>query len=312
MDHRLLRAESCLTPRQRTDALTASAGCGSPAGTRTAWRRDDLGTEGCPTNRFNINGRLAVPGDRGETAKMEVPAAVFGCSLSDQKEKEMNQNYKALCVVLCLGLTLGMAHVAFGQGERTSVTGTVTDNTQAIVVDASVTIRDRATHVQTKTTTNSAGLYFITNLPPGNYDLTVEKTGFEISTVTNIPLTLTLVATINVTLHVGSITQTVSVMASAVQLESQTSALQSTITTRAVEDLPNISASPLSYAALVPNVVPTTGQQALGNAVIGSATTAQMGGGLAQQNGYLVDGAESRGTNENGTAYSVPLEAVSE
>ena len=226
MDHRLLRAESCLTPRQRTDALTASAGCGSPAGTRTAWRRDDLGTEGCPTNRFNINGRLAVPGDRGETAKMEVPAAVFGCSLSDQKEKEMNQNYKALCVVLCLGLTLGMAHVAFGQGERTSVTGTVTDNTQAIVVDASVTIRDRATHVQTKTTTNSAGLYFITNLPPGNYDLTVEKTGFEISTVTNIPLTLTLVATINVTLHVGSITQTVSVMASAVQLESQTSALQ--------------------------------------------------------------------------------------
>ena len=37
-----------------------------------------------------------------------------------------------------------------------------------------------------------------------------------------------------------------------------------------------------------------------------------MGGGLAQQNGYLVDGAESRGTNENGTAYSVPLEAVSE
>lgn len=166
MDHRLLRAESCLTPRQRTDALTASAGCGSPAGTRTAWRRDDLGTEGCPTNRFNINGRLAVPGDRGETAKMEVPAAVFGCSLSDQKEKEMNQNYKALCVVLCLGLTLGMAHVAFGQGERTSVTGTVTDNTQAIVVDASVTIRDRATHVQTKTTTNSAGLYFITNLPP--------------------------------------------------------------------------------------------------------------------------------------------------
>jgi outer membrane receptor protein involved in Fe transport len=223
----------------------------------------------------------------------------------------VNHNFKTLCVVLCLALTLSLA-AAFGQGERASVTGTVTDNTQAIVLDASVTIRDRATHVQTRTTTNSAGLFFITNLPPGNYDLTVAKAGFETSTVENIPLTLTLVATINVTLHIGSISQTVAVTATAVQLESQSSALQSTVTTRTVEDLPNISASPLAYAALVPNVVPTTGQQSLGNAVIGSATTAQMGGGLAQQNGYLVDGAESRGTNENGAAYSVPLEAVAE
>ena len=223
-----------------------------------------------------------------------------------------NHNGRSLCAVLCISLTLMLAPVVLAQGERASITGTVVDDSQAIVVDASVRVRDTATNVTTKATTNSAGLYFITNLPPGTYDLTVEKRGFEITTVQNIPLTLTLAATVNVTLHVGSVTQTVAVTATAVQLESQSSALQSTITTRSVEELPNIGATPLAYAALVPNVVPITGQQALGNAVIGSATTAQMGGGLAQQNGYLVDGAESRGTNENGTAYSVPLEAVSE
>ena len=223
-----------------------------------------------------------------------------------------NQDFKSLCAVLFMGLLLGLFNGVLGQGERTSITGTVTDSSQAIVVDASVTVRDMATNVQTRTRTNSAGLYFITSLPPGNYNLTVEKAGFETSTVKDIPLTLTLVATINVTLHVGSVSQEVAVTANAVQLESQTSALESTITTRSVAELPNISASPLAYAALVPNVVPTTGQQGLGNAVIGSATNAQMGGGLAQQNGYLVDGAESRGTNENGTAYAVPLEAVSE
>ncbi len=222
------------------------------------------------------------------------------------------QNSKTLYAVVYLSVALGIAGTAFGQGERTSITGTVTDASGAIVVDASVTARDTATNVETKTTTNSAGLYFITSLPPGNYDLTVAKTGFETSTVTQIPLTLTLVATINVKLHIGSVNQTVSVTANAVQLESQSSALQSTITTRSVQELPNIGASPLAYAALAPNVVPTTGQQGLGSAAIGSATNAQMGGGLAQQNGYLVDGAESRGTNENGTAYAVPLEAVSE
>lgn len=225
---------------------------------------------------------------------------------------ETNHKRRPPCWLLCAGLALSVTAVTFGQGERTSITGTITDDSNAIVVDASVTVRDRATNVETKTTTNSAGLYFITSLPPGEYDLRAEKSGFQTSTVERIPLTLTLVATINVQLHVGSVTQTVAVTANAVQLESQTSALQSTITTRSVSELPNINGSPLAYAALAPNVVPTTGQQGLGNAVIGSATNAQMGGGLAQQNGYLVDGAESRGTNENGTAYAVPLEAVSE
>src|SRR5579883_1195651 len=208
--------------------------------------------------------------------------------------------YRVSSYLLPLALAFFLAPLAFGQGERASITGTVTDASGAIVTDASVTVRDTATNVTTKTTTNSAGLYFITSLPPGNYDLTVAKSGFETSTVQNIPLTAALVATVNVSLHVGSVSQTVAVSATAVQLESQTSALQSTITTRAIEDLPNISASPTAYASLAPNVIPTTGQQGLRNAVIGSATNAQMGGGLAQQNGYLVDGAESRGTNANG------------
>ena len=209
-------------------------------------------------------------------------------------------------------VAISLSTVAFGQGERTTITGTVTDNSGAIVVNAAVTIRDSATNIETKTSTNSAGLYFITSLPPGSYDLTVEKSGFEISHVAKIPLTVGLAATMNVTLRVGSVSQSVLVTANAVQLESQTSTMQSTITTRSVEELPNLARSPLAYAALVPGVVPTTGQQALGNAIIGSATTAQMGGGLAQQNEYLVDGAESRGTTESGLSYSVPLEAVSE
>jgi hypothetical protein len=207
---------------------------------------------------------------------------------------------------------LAVAGNAFGQGERTTITGTVMDNSKAIIVDASVTIRNQGTNIETRTTTNTAGLYFITSLPPGNYELVVSKQGFETSRVSNISLTLGLAATIDVTLQVGSVSQNVVVTANAVQLESQTSAVQSTITTRAIAELPNISRSPLAYAALVPGVVPTTGQQTLGNAIIGSATTAQMGGGLAQQNDYLVDGAESRGTTESGLSYSVPLEAVAE
>src|SRR5438270_189479 len=70
-------------------------------------------------------------------------------------------------------LVLFAAPVAFAQGERASITGTVTDASGAIVTDASVTVRDTATNVTTKTVTTSAGLYFVTSLPPDNYDLTV-------------------------------------------------------------------------------------------------------------------------------------------
>lgn len=45
---------------------------------------------------------------------------------------------------------------------------------------------------------------------------------------------------------------------------------------------------------------------------MGVATTAQIGGGLAQQNGVLIDGAESRRTTESGNAFSLPVEAVAE
>ena len=208
-------------------------------------------------------------------------------------------------------LALLVAPLLFGQGERATITGTVTDTTKAIIPDASITLRNTATNVAAHATTNSAGLYFITSLPPGSYELRVEKTGFRPSRVDNIPLTTGLAATIDVNLEVGSVSEAVEVKAAAVQLEAQSSSMNAVVTTRPIAELPILGRDPLSFAALVPGVIPTQGQQ--GNAgTIGRVTTAQIGGGLAQQNGVLIDGAESRGTTESGNAYSVPVEAVAE
>ncbi|MGH9667565.1 MAG: TonB-dependent receptor domain-containing protein, partial [Bryobacteraceae bacterium] len=211
-----------------------------------------------------------------------------------------------LCCILVLAI-----RSAFGQGEQASITGTVTDASKAIVTDAQVSIRNVATNITTRTATNSAGLYFIRALPPGTYELTVEKTGFRTLRVANIPLTTGLAATQDAVLQLGAVQQAVEVTATAVQLEAQSSDMNNVVTTRAVADLPLLGRDPLSFAAVAPGVIPTQGQQ--GNAgIIGRVTTAQIGGGMAQQNGVLIDGAESRGTTESGNAYSVPVEAVSE
>lgn len=213
-------------------------------------------------------------------------------------------------VLYCTAL-LAFGLLAFGQSELTSITGTVTDTSNAIIADANVTIRNVATNVTTRTTTNTAGLYFIPSLPPGTYDLTVQKGGFNAAKVNSIPLTTGLAATQNVSLQVGELSQSVQVSASAVQLQAQSSDMSAVITSRPVAELPLLGRDPLAFAALAPGVIPTQGQQSNAG-VIGRVTTAQIGGGLAQQNAVLIDGAESRGTTESGNAYSVPVEAVAE
>ncbi len=213
--------------------------------------------------------------------------------------------------LLCCFLFLAGVQVVLAQTERTSITGAVTDSTKAAVADAVVSIRNIATNIVNRATTNSSGLYFLTSLPPGSYELTVEKTGFRSAKVENIPLTTGLAATQNVSLEIGAVQQAVEVSATAVQLEAQSSDMNGVVTSRAVAELPILSRDPLAFAAVVPGVIPTQGQQS-NPGIIGRVTTAQIGGGLAQQNGVLIDGAESRGATESGLAYSLPIEAVSE
>ena len=127
-----------------------------------------------------------------------------------------------------LGLTVWMAGLAFGQGERANITGTVTDASQAVVPGAAVAVRHTGTNVVNRAESNSAGIYYIPSLPPGEYELTVEHTGFRPSQVSAIPLSTGLTATINVVLEAGTVAEAVEVRSSAVLLETQTSGLNKT------------------------------------------------------------------------------------
>ena len=171
-------------------------------------------------------------------------------------------------------LILALPAFLGAQGERATITGTVTDASKATIPDAVVEIRNVATNVKTRATTSGQGLYFINYILPGTYELTVEKSGFRPARVQNLPLTTGLSATQDVVLSIGTMQQAVEVNATAVQIESQSSDMNTVVTTRAVSELPLLGRDPLSLAALAPGVIPTQGQQ--GNAgVIGRVTTAQ-------------------------------------
>src|SRR6516162_7973669 len=127
---------------------------------------------------------------------------------------------------------------AYPQGERATISGTVTDSTQALVEGAAVTVRNVDTNVTSRATSNSSGLFVIPALPPGTYELTAEKQGFRAFKVSAIPLSVGYTASVDVRLEVGQVAEAVEVTAVSVQLETQTSGMGETVGTRAVTELP--------------------------------------------------------------------------
>src|SRR5580700_9513293 len=85
-----------------------------------------------------------------------------------------------------------------------SLEGTVTDKSGAVVAGATVTITDQATGVSHSAVTGAAGFYRITELPPGNYKVDVEATGFKKNTRSDIPVGSEAASAANITLDTGS------------------------------------------------------------------------------------------------------------
>ncbi len=213
---------------------------------------------------------------------------------------------------------MAMAALSFGavslmaQGERGTITGTISDPTGGLMAGAKVMVRNTATNISSTVESNTAGIYTFPALNPGRYDLTVESAGFKTKKVSDIPLSVGLTATINVLLEVGQVTESVEISATAVQLEAVTSGLGKTVESRRVVELPLLGRNPLQLAALAPGVIPTRGQVGAGGDAIGQAGNARISGGLANQNAILMDGGDSRGFTAGGQSYAFPLESVAE
>src|SRR5258708_40280821 len=116
---------------------------------------------------------------------------------------------------------------AYGQVLTGTISGVVTDASEAVVPNAAVTINNADTHVTVwRGVTNESGLYRAPALPVGRYDLMVGLQGFKRAEVTGINLTIDQHATINVTLQPGAVAESVTAAGqSAGQLSTESSSL---------------------------------------------------------------------------------------
>src|ERR1035437_2530472 len=136
---------------------------------------------------------------------------------------------------------------AWSQSSFTAlVRGTVTDSSGAALVAARVTIVETDRNVAHTATTDEAGRYVITALPPGGYTLTVEAKGFRKYNLTNIPLAVQQQATLDASLQVGDIATSVDVASTAPLLNTTMASLGQVIDTHYMATLPNIGRNPLA------------------------------------------------------------------
>src|SRR5260370_30785672 len=119
-------------------------------------------------------------------------------------------------LLLCLFLTLPVA----AQTATAELNGSVTDASGAVVANAKVTATNAETNSVREVTTDQAGNYVITLLPPGIYNLAVEAKGFKRAHQNNFELRVNQRGEINVQLQLGPASEAVEVQAAAATLES--------------------------------------------------------------------------------------------
>jgi len=140
------------------------------------------------------------------------------------------------------------------QNESGAITGVVTDPSGAVVAGATVTIVDLGTSTARATKTGANGEYTFSTLRPSHYKITVEAQGFKESLVSDVELHTQDRIAENVTLNVGSSSDTVNVSAETTQLET-TATVATTVDREFVENMPLNGRSFQALIALTPGSV---------------------------------------------------------
>src|SRR5437016_1125749 len=145
---------------------------------------------------------------------------------------------KTLLMRCSVFLAVVMIPVAVLAQTTGQITGTVRDNTGAVVNGAKVTIRDTAKGVDRQTTSNADGEYLISGLGAGNYDISVTASGFKTFQAKGVKLDVSQKTRVDVPLTVGAANTEVVVTGEAIaQVETQSSDLSGVVTGKEITQL---------------------------------------------------------------------------
>jgi hypothetical protein len=205
--------------------------------------------------------------------------------------------------LMCVAIPVSAA----AQTERGTITGVVMDTTKAAVPGVLVKVVNTATAAETTVTSSDSGTYTAANLPPGTYKIEATLQGFQTSNVEGIILAAASTTRVDVTLNLGSVSETLTVVADNATVQTEDAKVATTVSNRLIDELPLVVGgamrSPFDLLTTVPEARGTGNQTSLG-------------GGQGGSFGATLDGISvntNRQADTTETAFLTPsLEAITE
>jgi outer membrane receptor protein involved in Fe transport len=212
----------------------------------------------------------------------------------------------SLTVALLVLPAFPQATISFAQ-----LSGTVLDSSGRTIANAPVTVRNVETNTTFTATTTGDGYYVIPNLPPGKYDVSAVYSGFSKTTQTGIVLTVGETATVNLTLKVAALGETVVVTGEAPVIEPTKTEISQVIASQQIQSLPISGRLFTDFALLTPSVAKS--RTSLGTTFTEfEVTQISFGGMRSFSNEITVDGADFVNTISGVQRATPPQDSVQE
>ncbi len=160
----------------------------------------------------------------------------------------------AAFVFLAVATLLSSPAYAQGGGATTSLSGTVTDTSGAIIPGANVVVKNNGTATEYQAVTDERGYFTVQALDPSSYTVTVTLMGFKTAVLNDVRIAASTPATVKIALAVGGLEETVVVTGGSEIIQTTSPAVTSTVDTNQILKLPMGSRSALDFVALLPGV----------------------------------------------------------
>jgi hypothetical protein len=218
--------------------------------------------------------------------------------------------------VLCAFLT-ACSLLCAQTGGTGAISGTVTDPSGAMVAGAQIKVTNAATGDMRTAQSNDQGLYVVSLLPPGQYSLEVTKSGFKTVSSPNVQVVVAETTALKIRMQTGTVMETVTVAASTVELQTESSEMGRVTDSEMVENLPLVTRNYTQIIALNPGVAQEVNNAGSIGRGGGSTPGVPGGGSIMSQgatsvdnnfemNGLPVNDIESSGTYSSGVPVPNP------
>jgi hypothetical protein len=219
----------------------------------------------------------------------------------------MNRTVKLSAFVLAL--LLSATAIVAAQSAAAALSGSVTDERQAVVPNATVKARNVDTNATRTATSNSEGRFRFSNLAVGNYELTIEASGFAKYVRSGLTLQLNQEAVVDVSMKPSSVTEIVTVTENASLLNTSNTEVGTRFDSKRISELPlSTNRNVYNIALSAPGISQLgSGQQSFSGGGVGSTSgvSYSANGGRLRSNNFMIDGQDNNDFGVAGAA--VPL-----